>query len=165
MIYRIAFLFLTIISAVPLSAKELNILFLGNSFTARHDIAGLVEQVLEEGDPNTDVHVQRVIYGGQNMFKHSTYYFSQSFIEQSTLTEETITRRITTMRDYLRSDTPPNLEEWNQHWSSIGKTNVSFAGIHKNAVELPKAGAERVGRRGNATLVKFAPLDDDCTSR
>jgi len=132
MIYRIAFLFLTIISAVPLSAKELNILFLGNSFTARHDIAGLVEQVLEEGDPDTDVHVQRVIYGGQNMFKHSTYYFSQSFIEQSALTEETITRRIATMRDYLRSDTPPNLEEWNQHWSSIGKTHVSFAGIHKH---------------------------------
>ena len=44
-------------------------------------------------------------------------------------------------------------------------TVKSFAGIHKNAVELPKAGAERVGRRGNATLVKFAPLDDDCTSR
>ena len=94
MILRISIALLAVAPAVPSSAEELNILFLGNSFTARHDIAGLVEQILEEGDPTADVQVQRVIYGGQNMFKHSTYYFSQSFIEQSTLTEETITQRI-----------------------------------------------------------------------
>ena len=45
------------------ATREIKILFLGNSFTARHDIAGLVEQILEEGDPATDVQVQRVIYG------------------------------------------------------------------------------------------------------
>ncbi|MEO2041930.1 MAG: hypothetical protein ABGW79_08730, partial [Pirellulales bacterium] len=38
-------------------AKKLNVLFLGNSFTARHDVAGLVEKILEEGDPTTDVQV------------------------------------------------------------------------------------------------------------
>ncbi|HBV63569.1 MAG TPA: hypothetical protein DEF45_11155 [Rhodopirellula sp.] len=131
MILRIAIAFLAVASAVQSSAKELNILFLGNSFTARHDIAGLVEQILEEGDPTADVQVQRVIYGGQNMFKHSTYYFSQSFIEQSTLTEKTITQRIATMRGFLNSDTAPNPDEWNQHWAALGKTNVPFADIHK----------------------------------
>ena len=138
MIFRIAIAMVAVASAVPASAKELNILFLGNSFTARHDIAGLVEQVLEEGDPTADVKVQRVIYGGQNMFKHSTYYFSQSFIEQSTLTDETITQRIAVMREYLNSGTPPNPEEWNQHWSSIGKTNVPFSGIHKHITRAIK---------------------------
>ncbi|MGB1816779.1 MAG: hypothetical protein ACPHJ3_15575 [Rubripirellula sp.] len=138
MIFRIAIAMVAVASAVPTSAKELNILFLGNSFTARHDIAGLVEQVLEEGDPTADVKVQRVIYGGQNMFKHSTYYFSQSFIEQSTLTDETITQRIAAMREYLNSGTPPNPEEWNQHWSSIGKTNVPFSGIHKHITRAIK---------------------------
>ncbi len=117
-------------SAAEEAAKEINILFLGNSFTARHDIAGLVEQVLEEGDPTTDVQVQRVIYGGQNMFKHSTYYFSQSYIELSTLTEEMINERIATMKGFLEFDTPPNPEEWDQHWASVGKTDVSFSGIH-----------------------------------
>jgi hypothetical protein len=114
------------------SAKKLNVLFLGNSFTARHDIAGLVERILEEGDPATDVQVQRVIYGGQNMFKHSTYYFSQSFIEQSTLTNERINDRIATMKEFLKSDTAPNPEEWGQHWASLGKTDVSFASIHNH---------------------------------
>ena len=81
MILRTVIAFLAVALAVPSSAEELNILFLGNSFTARHDIAGLVEQILEEGDPSVDVQVHRVIYGGQNMFTHSTYYFSQSYIE------------------------------------------------------------------------------------
>ena len=132
MILRIAIVFLAVTTVVPSSAEELKILFLGNSFTARHDIAGLVEQVLEEGDRTTDVQVQRVIYGGQNMFKHSTYYFSQSFIEQSTITQEVITQRIATMRQFLKSDTPPNPEEWDQHWAALGKTGVPFSGIHKH---------------------------------
>ena len=121
---------LAVALAVPSSAEELNILFLGNGFTARHDIAGLVEQILEEGDPSIDVQVHRVIYGRQNMFTHSTYYFSQSYIEQSTLTQETINHRIVAMREFLKSDTPPNPEEWDQHWSSIGKPDVPFAAIH-----------------------------------
>ena len=113
-------------------AKKLNMLFLGNSFTARHDIAGLVEKILEEGDPTTDVQVQRVIYGGQNMFKHSTYYFSQSFIEESKLTEDAIAHRIETMKEFLKSDTAPNSEEWDKHWASLGKTDVSFTSIHSH---------------------------------
>ena len=71
MIVRTAITFLAVALAVPSPAEELDILFLGNSFTARHDIAGLVEQILEEGDPTVDVQVHRVIYGGQNMFKLS----------------------------------------------------------------------------------------------
>jgi hypothetical protein len=130
---------------LPLSApaadettRELKILFLGNSYTARHDIAGLVEQILEEGDPTTDVQVQRVIYGGQNMFKHSTFYFSQSFIEQSTLTNVRINDRIATMKSFLKSDTAPNPEEWDQHWAALGKTNVPFADIHRNITRAIK---------------------------
>ena len=118
-------------AAAEETKKDITILFLGNSFTARQDIPGLVEQILEEGNPATAVQVQRVIYGGQNMFKHSTYYFSQSFIEQSTLTEETITQRIATMKGFLKSDTAPNPEEWTQHWAALGNKNVSFAAIHK----------------------------------
>ncbi len=138
MILRIAIALLAVASAVPSSAEELNILFLGNSFTARHDIAGLVEQILEEGDPTTDVQVQRVIYGGQNMFKHSTYYFSQSFIEQSTLTNVQINDRIATMKGFLKSDTAPNPEEWEQHWAALGKTDVPFADIHSNITRAIK---------------------------
>ena len=132
MILRIAITLLIVSSTVSSTAEELNILFIGNSFTARHDIAGLVEQILEEGDPETDVNVQRVIYGGQNMFKHSTFYFSQSVIEQSTLTQDAIQNRIAKMKEFLKTDKPPKPEEWNRHWASLGKTNMRFSDIHKH---------------------------------
>jgi len=116
---------------VPAFAGDINILFLGNSFTHRHDLSDLVEAILEEGDPDTDVHVSRVIYGGQNMFKHSTYYFSQSFIEQATITPEEIRSRIDRMKQFLESDSPPDPAEWNAHWSALGPPR-SFADIHKH---------------------------------
>ena len=137
MIFRIAITFLAVASAHPTSAKTLNMLFLGNSFTARHDVAGLVEKILEEGDPATDVQVQRVIYGGQNMFKHSTYYFSQSFIEQSTLSNKQINERIATMKEFLKSDAPPNPEEWQQHQAALGKS-YPFAKIHSHIARAIK---------------------------
>ena len=126
MILRIAITLLVVSSAATSTAEELNLLFLGNSFTARHDIAGLVEQVLEEGAPSTTVNVQRVIYGGQNMFKHSTYYFSQSYIEQNTLTQEVIKNRIAKMKRLLENDTPPNPEEWNVSWLERNDTVKGF---------------------------------------
>lgn len=118
--------------SLPAADSEIHILFLGNSYTNRHDIPDLVEAILEEGDPTTDVHVSRVIYGGQNMFKHSTYYFSQSFLEQSTITNEEIESRIAKMESYLGSETAPNPEEWDTHWASVGKKNVPFADIHSH---------------------------------
>lgn len=44
MILRITIALLTVSSVVPAFAEELNFLFLGNSFTARHDIAGFIRQ-------------------------------------------------------------------------------------------------------------------------
>jgi hypothetical protein len=123
----------------PEAAEVCKILFLGNSFTARHDVAGLVETILEEGDPNIDVQVQRVIYGGQNMFKHSTYYFSQTFLQQSILTNKEIGERINLMKGYLTAEKPPNPIEWDQHWASLGKTNEPFAVIHGHLVKAIKA--------------------------
>ncbi len=138
MILRLVITLLIVSSAISSTAEELNILFIGNSFTARHNIAGLVEQILEEGDPETDVKVQRVIYGGQNMFKHSTFYFSQSVIEQSTLTQEAINKRIAKMKEFLKNDTPPKPEEWNRHWSSLGKADMRFSDIHKHILKAIK---------------------------
>ncbi len=125
-------IFTPFLPAADEATKEINILFLGNSYTARHNMPDLVEAILEVGDPTTDVHVDRAIYGGQNMFKHSTYYFSHSFIEQSTITNEEIEKRLAAMRGFLESDTAPNPAEWDQHWASVGKTEVPFADIHSH---------------------------------
>ncbi len=44
MILRITIALLAVFSVTPSFAEELNILFLGNSFTARHEIAGFIRQ-------------------------------------------------------------------------------------------------------------------------
>lgn len=66
------------------------------------------------------------------MFKHSTYYFSQSFLEQSTITNEEIEARIEKMKGFLESDQAPNPEEWDTHWASLGKSDVPFPEIHRH---------------------------------
>lgn len=115
-------------------AKEVYILFIGNSYTNRHNQPDLVERVMEEGDPSTDYQMSRVIYGGQNMFKHSTYYFSQSFIEQASISDAEIRDRIETMKGLLASDEAPDAAEWTTHWDSLGYKpgQMKFADIHKH---------------------------------
>ena len=47
-------------------AKEINILFMGNSFTLRHDLPRLVKQVFEEGQPGLTVNVEQITYGAED---------------------------------------------------------------------------------------------------
>ncbi len=115
-------------------ATEVNVLFLGNSYTNRHDQPDLVERVMEEGHLDADYRMSRVIYGGQNMFKHSTYYFSQTFIEQATISDAAIRARIAKMKAFLESVQVPYSEEWETHWMSLGskRGQVKFADIQKH---------------------------------
>jgi hypothetical protein len=123
-----------VLSATTVAAKDVHILFLGNSYTNRHNQPDLVERVLEEGDPTMDYKMSRVIYGGQNMFKHSTYYFSQTFIEQATISDAEIRARITQMQAFLKSESPPHPDEWAAHWTSLGLKpgQMKFADIHNH---------------------------------
>ncbi len=160
LISRLQFLLLAglITSGSCIAGDDVNILFLGNSFTYRHEMPDLVERVLEEGDPETNVNVTRVTYGGQNMFKHSTYYYSQSFIEQSTITNEEITARIEKMKALLEMEEPPNSEEWIAHSQSLHKGAVpKFADIHKQIVRAI-AGHEQLLKNNPKTKWDFVVL-------
>lgn len=97
--------------------EEINILFIGNSFTARHNLSELVKNVFEEGKPYLNVNVQALIYGGQSLFQHTEYYFSQTFIEQSTIADSTIESRIKKMENLLLLEELP--EEYIHFWEDI----------------------------------------------
>ena len=130
---RLFLLISLVASSACFAGDDVNILFLGNSFTFRHELPDLVETVLEEGDPDTNVNVKRITYGGQNMFKHSTYYFSQTFIEQSTITNEEIEARIEKMKALLELNQPPNLDEWTAHSKSLHSGEIPpFKKIHSH---------------------------------
>ena len=74
--------------------EGINMLFIGNSFTFRHDLNLLIEEIVHEGKPNLNIYTERSVYGGQSMFQHASYYFSQTFIEESTIEDAEIERRI-----------------------------------------------------------------------
>ena len=97
--------------------EEINILFIGNSFTFRHNLPELVKQVFEEGHPELTVNVEKVVYGGQNMFMHSSYYMSHTFIEQRTISDETINARINEMENFLQLTENP--AEYQHFWETV----------------------------------------------
>ncbi|HAH47471.1 MAG TPA: hypothetical protein DCM07_21940 [Planctomycetaceae bacterium] len=50
--------------------EKLNVLFIGNSYTARHNLAQVVKKMAEAGNPNLTFNPTTVIYGGRRLVDH-----------------------------------------------------------------------------------------------
>lgn len=129
-------LFATNFSATAQEQDEINILFIGNSFTFRHDLNLLVEELVHEGKPNLNIYTERAVYGGQSLFQHTDYYFTQTFIEQSTIEDAEIERRIAKMESLLEVTDPPL--EFIHFWEDIRRQKVD---------EFPKSNIENAIQR------------------
>lgn len=66
--------------------KTLNVLFIGNSFTARHNLSTVVKAMAEAGNPGLTFNRTDVIYGGRTLKDHWRLG-TQNIVKQSTLTE------------------------------------------------------------------------------
>jgi hypothetical protein len=67
--------------------KKLNVLFIGNSFTAGHNLAQIVKAMAEAGDPDLSFDVTTVIYGGRRLVDHWRLG-TPNFVKITTLTAE-----------------------------------------------------------------------------
>ncbi|HPA20467.1 MAG TPA: hypothetical protein PLU30_22135 [Verrucomicrobiae bacterium] len=65
--------------------KALNVLFIGNSFTASHQLAQLVKAMAEAGDPSLSFNVTTVLYGGRRLVDHWRLG-TQNFVRVADLT-------------------------------------------------------------------------------
>lgn len=65
--------------------QTLNVLFIGNSYTARHNLAQVVKQMAEAGNPGLSFKPTTVIYGGRRMVDHWNLG-SQNFVKLHSLT-------------------------------------------------------------------------------
>ncbi len=88
-------------------AQEINILFMGNSFTFRHDLPKLVEQVFEEGQPDLTVNVEQIVYGGQDLFRHHDLYFSETAVRLNSITIPEIEEKTAVIESMLAMEKPP----------------------------------------------------------
>jgi hypothetical protein len=85
------------------ATREVHVLFLGNSFTARHNLAQLVKSMVEAGNPNCKFNVTTVIYGGRTPADHWRLY-SQNFVNLSTLTVEQEQAAIAALEKAVEAD-------------------------------------------------------------
>ncbi|WP_278471119.1 hypothetical protein [Gimesia maris] len=67
--------------------ETLNVLFIGNSYTARHNLAQVVKKMAEAGNPNLTFNPTTVIYGGRRLVDHWNLG-SQNYVKLFELTAE-----------------------------------------------------------------------------
>jgi hypothetical protein len=101
----VVLLFLATVGTVE--AKEINILFMGNSFTFRHDLPRLVKQIFEEGQPGLTVNVEQITYGGQDLFRHHDLYHSETAVRLNSITISEIEEKIASIESLTAMKEPP----------------------------------------------------------
>ena len=89
--HRFVFLIFAIASLARASGadgdkKTLNVLFIGNSFTARHSLSAVVKAMAEAGNPGLTFKSTDVIYGGRTLKDHWRLG-TQNIVKQATVTE------------------------------------------------------------------------------
>lgn len=88
-------------AAEPAAAKEMHVLFIGNSFTGRHNLSQVIEALAEAGQPGLDLRVTTLIYGGRTLQDHWRLG-SQNFVKIASLTREEETATIQSLREAAR---------------------------------------------------------------
>lgn len=68
------------------SARTVRMLFIGNSYTYRNDLADVVKRLLEAGDPEVTVDITRVLYGGRTPEHHWEQFRTQDLLRLNELT-------------------------------------------------------------------------------
>ncbi len=129
--------------SLPGFGQEINILFMGNSFTFRHDLPELVKQVFEEGQPDLTVNVEQIVYGGQDLFRHHDLYFSETAVRLNSITITEIEEKTAAIESMLAEEEPPAF--YNDYWEKAGIKPRPLPKNHlKNALQRQKMLIQRI---------------------
>ena len=87
------------------SAAEnaLNVLFIGNSYTGRHNLSQVVKAMAEAGNPGLRFDVTTVIYGGRTLKDHWRLE-TQNFVNIAALKKEDVRATLARLEDALKRD-------------------------------------------------------------
>ena len=99
-----AFLFLAICLHATLNLraeeKTLRVLFIGNSFTARHNLSQVVKEMAEAGQPGLKFETTDVIYGGRTLADHWRLG-TQLIVDEKKVTREAIQAQLDQLEQTL----------------------------------------------------------------
>lgn len=135
--------------------NELNVLFIGNSFTARHSLAHVVKALVEEGQPGTSFKFTTVIYGGRTLANHWELQ-TPNFIRQATISSTEVQASIDFLKRELARHTDLKPAERTQ--TAEQNSTQHFAAALKNQEQLAKVLKEP--RRKWDVVVLQSYLDD-----
>jgi hypothetical protein len=137
-------------------APELNVLFIGNSFTARHELTRVIKSLAEEGQPGLRFNVTTVIYGGRTLAHHWELQ-TPNFIRQATIRRAEVQASITLLKGELEQRRQAEKETGSPR-STGGNTLQHVSGAVRNQEKLAATLAEP--RRKWDIVVLQSYLDD-----
>ena len=88
-------------------AKTLTVLFIGNSFTGRHNLSQVVKAMAETGNPGLHFNVTTVIYGGRTPKDHWRLG-TQNFVRIAAITPAEVRATIKTLEETVAKDPKDN---------------------------------------------------------
>lgn len=83
--------------------ETLNVLFIGNSYTARHKLSQVIKAMAEAGNPNLSFDVTTVIYGGRRLVDHWRLG-TQNYVKIAALTPGEVRATIASLEEMLAKD-------------------------------------------------------------
>lgn len=101
---------LATLPAVAAEPRTLNVLFIGNSFTGRHNLSQVVKAMAEAGNPKLRFDVTTVIYGGRTLKDHWRLG-TQNFVRLAALTPAEEQATIKSLQDTLAKDPKDNFAQ------------------------------------------------------
>jgi hypothetical protein len=147
--------------------RTLNVLFIGNSYTARHNLSPVVKAMAEAGNPGLTFNRTDIIYGGRTLKDHWRLG-TQNIVRQSTVTEAEAKATIAALEKAVAADPKdshaksalarhrgllPHLESNRAPWDiivlqsyrdDIGEDPTPYAQYAPKFAELAKAQGARV---------------------
>jgi hypothetical protein len=86
------------VGAKEASGRQESFLFVGNSFTFRHDLKSVFKSLAEEGFPGKSLFVDMVVYGGRDLFRHHDLFKSQNLLCLQSLSDDDLRLSISEMQ-------------------------------------------------------------------
>jgi uncharacterized small protein (DUF1192 family) len=125
----------TAIGAPAAEPRELSVLFIGNSFTARHSLAQVVKTLAEEGQPGLKFTSTSVIYGGRTLANHWELH-TPNFIRQATISVGEVEASIGQLKRELARRTAPRPA--GESSASEANSPAHFAAAVRNQEQLAR---------------------------
>jgi hypothetical protein len=129
------------------TAESQSFLFIGNSFTARHELKDIFKTLATEGNPGTDFITERITYGGRDLFRHFELFRSQDLLRLQTVSDADIKTSMSEMEALAKADEPAFYTEY---WKKIDFSALQPWEEYEAADVAPKRARANAAKRGSS---------------